>query len=102
MQIDRSPYELPDEFARFTDAAGNRAKDVVERLGGDDDEARKAWSEAADANRNVKTALSRIPADRAASVLRHAYALCMANCHVLLGYPRLELPDDGRFLELVS
>ncbi|MGH9242757.1 MAG: hypothetical protein ACRD29_00210 [Acidimicrobiales bacterium] len=102
VQIDRSPYDLPDSFAGFTDALGDRASKTIERLGGDDDALRKAWSEAADANRGVKTALSKIPADRAASVVRHAYALTMANCHVLLDYPLVEIPDAARFRELVS
>ncbi|HET6950706.1 MAG TPA: hypothetical protein VFI47_10035 [Acidimicrobiales bacterium] len=99
VQIDRSPFDLPDAF-EGSDTLGARAKDVIERLGGDD--ARQAWRDAADANRSVKTALSKIPADHAASVLRHAYALTMANCHVLLDYPLVEPPDDTRFRELVS
>ena len=102
VQIDRSPYDLPDDFARFADALGDRATRVIERLGGDDDDVRKAWSEVAGANRGVKTALSKIPAARAAALVRHAYALTMANCHVLLDYPLVDVPDDRRFVELVS
>jgi hypothetical protein len=102
VQIDRSPYDVPDEFAKFGDDLADRAREVIARLGGDDDDARQAWRATADANRGVKTALSKIPADRAASLVRHAYALTMANCHVLLDYPILDVPDDARFRELVS
>jgi predicted acylesterase/phospholipase RssA len=102
VQIDRSPYDVPDEFAAFDDELADRARDVIARLGGDDDDSRKAWRATADASRSVKTALSKIPADRAASLVRHAYVLTMANCHVLLGYPIVAVPDDARFRELVS
>jgi hypothetical protein len=101
VQIDRSPYDVPDDFARFTDALGDRAKDAIERFGGDDD-TRRTWAETVGANRSVKTALSKIPATRAASLVRHAYALTMANCHVLLDYPLVDVPDEVRFVELVS
>jgi hypothetical protein len=102
VQIDQSPYKLPDAFAPYDDDLGTRAKAAIEQLGGDDAASREAWSHAADANRRVKTALSKIPATRAASLLRHGYALAMANCHVLLDYPLVDLPDEDRFLELVS
>ncbi|MEJ7562682.1 MAG: hypothetical protein WKF45_09185, partial [Ilumatobacteraceae bacterium] len=59
------------------------------------------WQAEAQASRSVKTALSKIPADRAARLLRHAYALTMANAHVLLDYPLLPLPQL-RDLEALS
>ena len=31
-----------------------------------------------------------------------AVALTMANCHVLLDYPLVDVPDEARFVELVS
>ena len=49
----------------------------------------------------VKTALSRIPVQRATSLLRHAYALTMVNSHILLDYPLRDIPDAARFEELV-
>jgi hypothetical protein len=36
----------------------------------------------------------------AARLLRHAYALTMANAHVLLGYPLLAIPEPSSFVEL--
>ena len=47
----------------------------------------------ADASRSVKTALSKIPAETTARMLRHAYALTMANAHVLLGYELRPIPS---------
>jgi hypothetical protein len=40
----------------------------------------------------VKTALSKIPSETTARMLRHAYALTMANAHVLLGYELRPIP----------
>jgi hypothetical protein len=42
------------------------------------------------------------PAGRAARLLRHAYVLTMANCHVLLGYPLLDIPSVERARGWVS
>ena len=92
VQIDRSPYELADAMSRFPDLLGERARRVIDHLGGDDDGIRQRWARTADANRKVKTALSKVPADRAASLVAHAYALTMANCHVMLGYPLVDVP----------
>jgi hypothetical protein len=63
---------------------------------------RDFWSTEAAANRAVKTTLSRIDSERAQSLIRHAYVLAMVNTHVLLDYPLFDVPDSGRFAELVS
>ena len=96
-QIDRSPLDLAGSFAGGTDAAADRARKVVAQLSGLAD-----WDAEAKANAAVKTTLSRIQADRAAGLLRHAYALVMADTCVLLGYPLLDLPPLERFRELVK
>jgi predicted acylesterase/phospholipase RssA len=98
VQIDRSPYELPDKFARFDDEVGLRAKDAIARL---EATSREEWKIEAGANAKVKTKLSRIPPARAASVLRHAYVLTMVNAHVLLDYPLLDVPGAARFEEII-
>ena len=51
------------------------------------------WTQDADASRSVKTALSKIPPEVTARLLRHAYALTMANAHVLLGYELRPIPS---------
>jgi hypothetical protein len=100
-QIDAAPHQLPDQFARFGDELGERARAVIALLG-DDAPTRQRWRAVAGASAREKTALSKIPTARAASLVRHAYVLTMANTHVLLGYPLLAVPDDDRFRGLVS
>ena len=45
---------------------------------------------------------ARIPADRAARLLRHAYVLTMVNMHVLHDYPLLPVPGVADFEKLVG
>jgi predicted acylesterase/phospholipase RssA len=91
IQIDRSPYDLPDRYVQFSDEQGHAAAEVIARL--DAAGGRAYWQAEAAASRSVGTNLSKIPADRAARLLRHAYVLTMVNCHVLLGYPLLDIPS---------
>lgn len=101
VQIDRTPYDLPEDFAG-TDAMGLRARAVLDALaaytGGD-----KAWWETqADANRSVKTALSKVPTERAASLILQAYVVTMANAHVLLDLPLRPIPTLDEMVDLVG
>jgi hypothetical protein len=98
VQIDRSPFELADAFRGFEDDMAKRARAAIARLG---EATRDTWANEAKANMGVKTALSRIPVQRATSLLRHAYALTMVNSHILLDYPLRDIPDAARFEELV-
>jgi hypothetical protein len=91
IQIDRSPFELPGHFRAVEDEFKKRA-----------DAARAYWANEAEANRTVKTTLSRIDSARAQSLIRHAYVLTMVNSHVLLNYPLLEIPAPDRFAALVA
>lgn len=98
VQIDASPYDLPEAFARGSDDLARRARAALAAL---TPAARQAWSDDAEANSRVKTTLSKIPADRAARLMRHAYVLTMVNMHVLHDYPLLDVPtveDFGRLL----
>ena len=65
---------------------------------GDTDERREAWAEEVAANAAVKTQLSKMPADRVASIVHQAYVVTMCNAHVILGFPLLPVPDRSRFL----
>jgi len=103
VQIDRSPFAMPKLFARPAgspgdDARSQRARRLIEALGNTETE----WAADAEANRKVGTTLSKIPADRAARLLRHAYVLTMVNAHLLLDYPLLAIPDVDAFLPLVK
>jgi hypothetical protein len=104
IQIDRSPFALADEFRGFRDEMGDRAVVVVEALERDSAavDARSYWTAEADANHTVKTTLSRVDPGRAASIIRHGYTLTMANCHVLLDYPLLAIPEPDRFASLTA
>ena len=106
MQIHRSPYELPESFIPSDDLAessegeqgedelADRARAVVTLL--EKSGSRNQWATIAEASAATETTLSRIDRDRARSLVRHAYTLTMANCHVLLDYPLLDVPDDER------
>ncbi len=98
VQIDRSPYDLPRTFASGHDDMARRARAALDALAPDGE---TAWSAEAAANKGVKTSLSKIPADRAARLLRHSYVLTMVNMHVLLDYPLLPVPTVADFEKLV-
>jgi hypothetical protein len=100
VQIDRSPYLVPDSFAastRWPERAA-RARTVLGLL--EDD--REAWAAMVRANQSVKTTLRRLGPEVSARLLRHGYALAMANLHVLLDYPPLKVPPPSSFEELVG
>ena len=98
VQIDRSPYDLPRSFASGHDDLARRARSALDVLTPGEE---AAWRAEAEANRSVKTALSKIPADRAARLMRHAYVLTMVNMHVLRDYPLLPIPTVAEFEKLV-
>ena len=104
IQIDRSPFELPDSFLGGGDELTERAMTVINALDQDttNDNARAYWAGEADANHKVKTTLSRIDSARAQSLIRHAYVLTMVNSHVLLDYPLYPIPEPDSFAWLVA
>jgi predicted acylesterase/phospholipase RssA len=99
VNIPRSPFELPQQFAPHSDAAGERAKAVLAALS----DTQRQWEQDATANATrVKTSLSKLGTEVSARLLHHAYLLAMANLHVTLDYPLLAVPDRKRFVDLVS
>ncbi len=98
-QIDASPFAIPDKFGARNDELAARAAAAIALLG---NETRQQWAATADANRLVKTTLSRIDPQRAQSLIRHGYVLTMVNSHVLLDYPLHPIPDADRFGRLVT
>ena len=102
VMINRSPYSTAVYFSKQTEAWPERAKRaarVLEVLG---DENRDSWERLAKENSLVKTTLSRLGGEAAASLLRHGYVSAMANLHVILGFPLLSVPSSGRFGQLVA
>ena len=103
IQIDRSPFELPEHFSAVEDEFRERAVAAIKILDdGTVGDAKAYWANEAQANRTVKTTLSRIDPARAQSLIRHAYVLTMVNSHVLMNYPLFEIPSPDRFEALVS
>jgi Patatin-like phospholipase len=99
VNIPRSPFDLAKQFAPFGGKAGERAVAVLAALG--DSEAR--WQADATANATcVKTSLSRLGTEVSARLLHHGYVLAMANLHITLNYPLLQVPDRQRFVDLVT
>lgn len=99
VNIARSPFDLAKEFAEFRDAAGDRARAVLAALG----DTEGHWQQDATANATqVKTSLSKMGVEVSARLLHHAYVLAMANLHITLGYPLLEMPLRDRFLAFVG
>ena len=99
VQIDRTPFAVPRAFAGGHDDRATRAKAALDHLADEDD---ATWETAVEANRTVKTALSRIDRERAAWLLRHSYVLTMVNAHVLLDYPLVPIPSIEAFAELTT
>jgi predicted acylesterase/phospholipase RssA len=98
VQIDRSPLDLAGAYARGNDEEARRARHVLDLLEGDGE----AWESARLASMEVKTHLSRMREEEAAGLLRHGYALAMANLHVLLDYPPLKVPSAEAFVALLE
>jgi hypothetical protein len=98
VQIERTPYELPRSFASGHDDRARRARAALDLLTPGEE---PAWRAETEANRGVTTALRKIPSDRAARLLRHAYVLTMVNLHVLHDYPLFPVPTVAEFEKLV-
>ena len=102
IMINRSPYWTADYFNGQGDLwpdRGARARRVIEVLGND---CRDQWEELTRSNRRVKTTLARLGGDVAANLIYHGYVLAMANLHVILGLPLIELPSIDRFRKMTE
>lgn len=89
IQIDRPATELPRSFAEVDDEKGTRARAVLTML---DEYGSDTWATDAAASAAIPTNLSALGAEASARLVRHAYALTMANTHVLLDYPLRPIP----------
>jgi hypothetical protein len=101
VQIGRTPYTLVDDLAVGDDERAERARAVIAALDATG-VGRDRWAAETAANSAVKTALSKVPADRAAWLLLQAYVATMADAHVLLGLPLLPIPTLDAMAELVT
>lgn len=105
VNIPQTPYTVADEYKKRAEGPwkdrARRARAVIALIG-DEDQQREAWKRTAKENAEIPTVLSAIGAEVSARLLRHAYILAMANCHVILGYPLPRtLPPPQRFDNMV-
>ncbi len=100
VHIAQSPFRVPSlivERLPEGDERVARAQAVLAKLGGDE----KRWQEVVQVTRGVKTTLSKLGEEKAARLVEHGYVLALANLHVHLGYPLLDVPPPERFDALV-
>ena len=95
--ITQSPYHVPQTYVNSVSPAGPRAWAVLDKLGNNE----PVWQEITQQNARVKTTLSKLGPEVAARLAYHGYVLAMANLHVILNFPLLEIPDMARFTSLV-
>jgi hypothetical protein len=93
VNIPRSPLDVPDAYAKGTDGAATRSRAVLELL----EPERSDWEATAERNARASTSLSPMGEAITIDLLRHGYVLAMANLHVILGYPWLEVPSRDSF-----
>lgn len=100
--LEQSPFDIPDYFIKHADEWPewtDRAKAVIEMLG---EATRDEWAGIVARNKSVSTTLKALSGDTSTNLLRHAYVTAMANAHVILGYPLLDVPSADRFTELLK
>jgi predicted acylesterase/phospholipase RssA len=96
VHIPRSPFEIATEFAAqtFWPQRAERARAVLSHLSGED---QVEWEQIAKDDSAVGTTLWGFGTEVSARLLRHAYVLAMANLHVILDYPLLDVPSRESF-----
>lgn len=99
VHIAQSPLRVARAFAESSDLRiAARAATIIGQLGADE----AAWEQLAAQGSRLGTRLWGFKGSAGAALLRHGYALAMANLHVLLGYRALPVPDLAFFEELVG
>lgn len=99
VHIAQSPLRIARAFATSRDPAiAGRAATIIGQLGADE----AAWELLAEQSSHLGTTLWGFKGSAGTALLRHGYALAMANLHVLLGYPACAVPDLAFFEDLVG
>ena len=99
LTITQNPFSIPRAFEHGSSPAAARASHVIEQL---DPHSETEWKRIAKENSSVKTTLNKLGPDVSARLMRHGYALAMANLHVILNFPILDIPDIAQFKKLAS
>jgi hypothetical protein len=97
VNIEQSPFKIPRAFDTGDSPEAQRARAVMGKLGNADE-----WAQIAKENAAVATTLSKLGSEVAGRLMRHGYATAMANLHVILDYPLLDLPDEAQFEALAG
>jgi hypothetical protein len=100
--LEHSPFTIPDYFVKRPDEQPEwtvRAKAAIEKL---NVATRNEWAAVVARNKLVATTLRALGRDTSARLLQHAYVTAMANLHVILGYPLLNVPSVDRFTDLLK
>jgi hypothetical protein len=100
VHIAQSPFRVPRGIIEILPAGDERvarAHAVVAALGDSEDR----WKQVVRDTRGVKTTLSKLGDEKSARLVEHGYVLALANLHVLLGYPLIDVPAPERFDALV-
>jgi len=102
IMINRSPYWIAEHFAQQTDdwnKRSDRAAHLLRILG---DENQDRWNLITEGNRRVKTTLWRLGVDVSTNLLFHGYVSAMANLHVILDFPLIDIPSLDHFKRIVT
>ena len=78
VQISQSPFRVASFYAKSTEPAGNRAKEVLQLLGPTQDE----WDKIAQENSAAPTSLSKFNPELTARLIYQGYVVTMCNLHV--------------------
>lgn len=98
VHIPRSPLFVADAYAKGSDDAADRARAVIRVL----EPERSDWEAMAKRSAGASTSLSPMGESLTVDLLRHGYVLAMANLHVILGYPLLDVPSRESFEAMVQ
>jgi hypothetical protein len=104
VHIEQSPFKVPDAFKAAGGEWPQRAQNAQAALValGDDAPTRNYWAQVARDNAAVETTLVGLGEDKSARLMNHAYVLTMVNAHVILDFPLLAVPPQGRFVDLLD
>lgn len=104
VHIQQSPWDIAERWSKAGDRwpeRAERARAVLAALEAGPLSAAD-WERIAAETSAVATTLGALGEDVTARLLHHAYALAMCNLHIILGYPLLDLPDEGDLRALVA
>jgi hypothetical protein len=100
--IEQSPFKIADYFRQHANEWPERAGRAEAVLGKLADTTRDEWARIANCSAGVATTFRRLGRETSTRLLRHGYVTAMANLHVILAYPFLEVPPIQRFETLVT